>query len=347
MESEVIGVAQSDPVYPRDSTLVFVNGTLVEASGHSIDLFLDLAYILKFKPVMKKGAGWGDKLPNGSWSGISTQLLANDADICISQATLNVDRAEVFTFFQPTYLGNYLAHFRQIPSRSLRNVFLQPFHEEVWLLLLVASIMALLSLKLMYVFKFKNIFYGFPWYVQDFTMGKQYEKGSLSDLLLWIVGCISQKGWSLTPEGLGMKIVFYTTIITTTIVYVAYSANLVAIFKTSDTPITEFSTLRKQLKIIGDKSIPFITDIVQNSSRQKKRSSHQEFMALNDAVEEVLATRSAFLTVDGFFNAFLDSNRTSYEYCQQISTIKALKTTRWAGMYARRNWSKKEVFGRR
>ena len=83
-------------------------------------------------------------------------------------------------------------------------------------------------------------------------------------------------------------------------------------------------------------------------SRKKGTFLEKEFLDLSEAVEAVLHSPSAFLTLDSFFPTFATQvNHTEREYCKKIQTLKALNSIRWAGMYVRRNWKYKEHFGQK
>ncbi|XP_046615060.1 uncharacterized protein LOC124302692 [Neodiprion virginianus] len=104
--------------------------------GYCIDLMKKLAETMDFdyELVIPSSGGFGERLPNGKWTGIVGDLLRGEIDIAVAPLTMTSEREEVIDFVAPYYeqSGILIAIRKPVRKTSLFK-FMTVLRLEVWL----------------------------------------------------------------------------------------------------------------------------------------------------------------------------------------------------------------------
>jgi len=99
-----------------------------------------------------EGNGWMGLFPNGTWTGMSGQVVNGEADISISQAStiMMTDQLHGISFLHPTSVGYLVAIFRQPAAIGIRDVASKAFQPLTWICLLAQWIFIIICLHIAY-----------------------------------------------------------------------------------------------------------------------------------------------------------------------------------------------------
>lgn len=123
------------------------------------------------------------------------------------------------------------AFFVQPRTNTGRNIFLEPFHPNLWFSLLSLQIFLILSIRIISFFAKERI-------------GLEREDEILTNqITLWTWSTICQQGFHAPPKLTCLRIALITWVLTSLIVYVSYSAKLVSMFSLQILPIKNFEDL--------------------------------------------------------------------------------------------------------
>ncbi|XP_046753851.1 glutamate receptor ionotropic, kainate 4 isoform X2 [Diprion similis] len=104
--------------------------------GYCIDLMKKLAETMDFdyELVIPASGDFGERLPNGKWTGIVGDLLRGEIDIAVAALTMTSEREEVIDFVAPYYeqSGILIAIRKPVRKTSLFK-FMTVLRLEVWL----------------------------------------------------------------------------------------------------------------------------------------------------------------------------------------------------------------------
>lgn len=82
-----------------------------------------------------KGNGWAGLLPNGTWTGMAAQLINNEADLSIAQASmlLMINELKGVSFLHSTSAGQFVALFQQPNRNSDRRLLSSVLSNHTWI----------------------------------------------------------------------------------------------------------------------------------------------------------------------------------------------------------------------
>ncbi|OXA55455.1 uncharacterized protein LOC110849266 [Folsomia candida] len=315
----VVGLA--DPDYAYQLTLKNCSdGSIDFNSGFALDLLLLLQYSLNFTYVALKGEGWSDLLPNGSWAGVGRQVLSNEAEFSIAQATLLPWNVKVFDFLFPTSKGFLVAAFRQPPSNSVRNILTASFPPVLWLVLFIFALIFIISIKVLH---FGKTFYNerVCSVIKSVDINEEEEEeeeeGWMDALLAldasyWVLVTFCQRNSVGSPESIPMRIIYLALTILCIVAYVVFSAALVSNLSVELLPIRTFTDLiQSQLRIYGDVSIPFTHDYVKNIVNERLTGEGKSllpslddtyFVNVQNGVRKVIDRKSTYISFEDALN---------------------------------------------
>ncbi|XP_063626931.1 glutamate receptor ionotropic, kainate 2-like [Cydia splendana] len=161
---------------------------------------------------------WGYVDKNGSWNGIVERLIKKEGDI----GTLTIftqERMKTIDYIAMVGTTAVRFVFREPPLAYVSNIFALPFTGAVWLAVFVCVLACALFL---YITS--------KW---EATMGMHPMQldGSWADVLILIIGAVLQQGCTLEPRRAAGRIVTLLLFIALTILYAAYSANIVVLLR--------------------------------------------------------------------------------------------------------------------
>ncbi|XP_073250677.1 glutamate receptor ionotropic, kainate 5-like [Porites lutea] len=224
------------------------DGDNVWYEGYSIDLFKELAKILKFAYEFypTPDGYYGAKTENGTWNGLVGELIGKRADVIVASLTVTERRAKVVDFSVPFmfYTNDILMKKSSKEDHDLLQ-FMSPFHNSVWFCTLGA-------LVLISVAVFAINYYS-PYGYKDESGRRTSDEFSYFNSLWFAVACMLQQGGDNTPRSLSGRILTGCYWFCILIWVSTYTANLAAFFtvKNAERPINNLKDLANSNYEIG------------------------------------------------------------------------------------------------
>nr|QZH55081.1 ionotropic receptor 75p.1 [Achelura yunnanensis] len=161
---------------------------------------------------------WGYRDKQGNWQGLIDHLLKKEADL----GTLTIftkERTEHIDYIAMVGSTAVRFVFREPPLAYVSNIFTLPFSGAVWFAILTCVLGC--SLFLYITSKWEA------------TMGSHPLQldGSWADVLILIIGAVLQQGCTLEPRFTAGRCVTLLLFVSLTILYAAYSANIVVLLR--------------------------------------------------------------------------------------------------------------------
>ncbi|XP_073251451.1 glutamate receptor 2-like [Porites lutea] len=218
------------------------DGDSVWYEGYCIDLFKELAKILKFTYEFypTPDGYYGAKTENGTWNGLIGELIKKRADVIVASLTVTELRAKVVDFTVPFmfYTNDILMKKSSKENHDLLQ-FMSPFHSSVWFC-------TLSSLVIVSVAVFGINYYS-PYGYKDENGRRTSDEFSYFNSLWFAVACMLQQGGDNTPRSLSGRILTGCYWFCILIWVSTYTANLAAFFtvKYAEHPINNLEDLAK------------------------------------------------------------------------------------------------------
>ncbi|CAB3229110.1 unnamed protein product [Arctia plantaginis] len=173
---------------------------------------------------------WGYKDKNGQWQGLVDHLMKKEADL----GTLTIftqERMKVVDYIAMVGSTAVRFVFREPPLSLVSNIFALPFSESVWLAILVCVLGC--SLFLFITSKWEA----------SVEMHPLQLDGSWADVLILIIGAVLQQGCTLEPRYAAGRCVTLILFVALTILYAAYSANIVVLLRAPSSSVRSLPDL--------------------------------------------------------------------------------------------------------
>nr|QIJ45767.1 ionotropic receptor [Glyphodes pyloalis] len=161
---------------------------------------------------------WGYRDKNGNWQGIIDNLIKKKADL----GTLTIftqERMEVIDYVAMVGSTAVRFVFREPPLSYISNIFTLPFTAAVW----VAIVVCVLGCSIFLYITSK--------WEASMSMHQFQLNGSWADVIILIIGAVLQQGCTLEPRYAAGRSVTLLLFIALTILYAAYSANIVVLLR--------------------------------------------------------------------------------------------------------------------
>ncbi|XP_050352202.1 uncharacterized protein LOC126774709 [Nymphalis io] len=173
---------------------------------------------------------WGYKDKNGNWQGIIDHLLKKEADL----GTLTIftqERMKAIDYIAMVGSTAVRFVFREPPLALLENIFALPFTTAVW----VAIFICVMGCALFLYITSK-------W---EATVGMHplQLNGTWADVLILIIGAVLQQGCTLEPRYAAGRCVTLLLFVALTILYAAYSANIVVLLRAPSSSVRSLPDL--------------------------------------------------------------------------------------------------------
>ena len=245
--------------------------------GFAIDLISEIAEILKFNYTFKwvdDGAYGFRNKETGEWNGLMGELLAQKADLAITDLTITYEREQAVDFSMP-FMNLGISILYKKPQKKPPDLFsfLSPLSLDVWIytaaaylgvsiLLFILARFNIITIIIVVVVVIIIITINFI-----FTRFSPYEwdnphpcteeaevlvnEFSLCNSMWFTIGSLMQQGSDISPKAISTRMVAGMWWFFTLIMISSYTANLAAFLTVErmESPIESAEDLAKQTKI--------------------------------------------------------------------------------------------------
>ncbi|XP_052755887.1 glutamate receptor 1-like [Galleria mellonella] len=234
---------------------------------------------------------WGYKDKNGNYQGIIEHLLKKEADLG-TMAFFTEERLEIIDYVAMVGTTGIRFVFREPPLANTANIFTLPFTRDVWLAILICILGCALFL---YITS--------KWEATMSTHQTQLD-GSWADVLILIIGAVLQQGCTLEPRYAAGRIVTLLLFVALTILYAAYSANIVVLLRAPSSSVRSLSDLLHSPIKLGASDFVYnryffkqLNDSVRKAIYDTKiapKGKKPNFYSMKDGVEKIRKGLFAF-----------------------------------------------------
>ncbi|CAL8102627.1 unnamed protein product [Orchesella dallaii] len=324
-------VGQIDPNYQHRLTFLEKDNESVEfTSGQCLEILLLLQVLMNFSFVPIKGSGWMGRFPNGSYSGMASQLVYEGADISISQSAMliSMDIMEAISFLQPTSTGHFMALFHQPKASSYRNLMTSVFSNNTLACYVATWIALLLSILILSSFQLKM------------RICKEWDLDFVKESASWAMATACITAWyryPTIPTSMHLRLATFIGSFVAYFGYVAFSAGITVNLVTEPVPIQNVEQLASShLEKVLDKFLFVSIDAFKKVSGHNQNGNGKQ-VTIQDALSKLLLNHEdgmAFITfADGFATAFHQMNFHDNVFCDNLATI-LLESSRIKGAMA-------------
>ncbi|CAL8095559.1 unnamed protein product [Orchesella dallaii] len=334
-------IAQYDPDYKeRIRVLVRDDGTVEFVNGMCLDILLAMQISMNFSFVPMKGNGWVGVLPNGSWTGMAAQLINEEGDLSIAQASmlLMINQLNGISFLHPSSTGQFVALFRQPKASSYKNLLTSVLTTQCW--------------------KFYFITWGIIvgtvvciWFLQrQFSKPTEMDLAFVKGAVMWAVTTACVIGWYLRPSSMSYRGICIFASYLAYCTFVAFQAGLTVNLVTEVRPIRSFEELAlSNLQVFTDKWLPVSRSLVEKIYSQRGVQiplENSNLYTVDDGIHKIIHDDPpvAFVTfTDAVTTVFHRLLYSDPFFCEKVSSVLIASERTPAGMFVKRKSSLKEV----
>ncbi|XP_052755800.1 glutamate receptor U1-like [Galleria mellonella] len=236
-------------------------------------------------------SSWGYKDKNGNFNGLVESLRIKDADLG-TMALLTADRLEVIDYIAMVGSTGVKFVFRKPPLSNVSNIFTLPFTMDVWLAILVCVLGCALFLYITSKWE------------ATMSLNQFQLDGSWADVLILIIGAVLQQGCTLEPRYASGRAVTLLLFIALTILYAAYSANIVVLLRAPSSSVRTLSDLLNSPIELGASDVVYnryflkqLNDSLRKAIYDTKiapKGKKPNFYNMEDGVEKIRKGLFAF-----------------------------------------------------
>jgi ABC-type amino acid transport substrate-binding protein len=228
-----------------------VEGGTEPFEGYCVDLAKKICHDylhVDYEIRLVKDQVYGEKMANGTWSGMVGELTRREADIAIAPLTISSMRERVIDFSKP-FMQLGISIMIKKPEKQKPGVFsfMDPLSYEIWMCIVFSYLAVSTVLFLVSRFSPKE------WQIEDSVHGPTFTNDFTILNSLWFsLGAFMRRGCDVCPRSLAGRIVGSAWWFFTLIIISSYTANLAA-FLTIErmlTPIESADDLAKQTEIL-------------------------------------------------------------------------------------------------
>nr|ULA45343.1 chemosensory ionotropic receptor IR75p.1 [Agrotis segetum] len=234
---------------------------------------------------------WGYKDKHGNWQGIVDQLVKKEADL----GTLTIftqERMMVVDYIAMVGSTAVRFVFREPPLSYISNIFTLPFSGAVWLAIFICVLGCSIFLYI-----------ASKW---EATMGMHPLQldGSWADVLILIIGAVLQQGCTLEPRYGAGRCVTLILFVALTILYAAYSANIVVLLRAPSSSVRSLPDLLNSPLKLGASDFEYnryffkkLNDPIRKTIYEKKiapKGKKPNYYSMKDGVERIRKGLFAF-----------------------------------------------------
>ncbi|CAH2042052.1 unnamed protein product, partial [Iphiclides podalirius] len=234
---------------------------------------------------------WGYRDKNGNWQGIIDHLLKKEADL----GTLTIftqERMECIDYIAMVGSTAVRFVFREPPLALLSNIFTLPFTGGVWLAIIVCVLACAIFLYI-----------ASKWEA-TVAMHPTQLNGTWADVLILIIGAVLQQGCTLEPRYAAGRCVTLLLFIALTILYSAYSANIVVLLRAPSSSVRSLPDLLNSPLKLGASDFEYnryffkkLNEPIRKAIYDKKiapKGKKPNFYSMKEGVEKIRRGLFAF-----------------------------------------------------
>nr|AMM70652.1 ionotropic receptor 75p1 [Heliconius melpomene rosina] len=234
---------------------------------------------------------WGYKDKNGNWQGIIDHLLKKEADI----GTLTIftqERMKVIDYIAMVGSTAVRFVFREPPLALLENIFTLPFTGAVWIAIAICVLGCALFLYITSKWE------------ASVDMHPLQLNGSWADVLILIIGAVLQQGCTLEPRYAAGRCVTLLLFVALTILYSAYSANIVVLLRAPSSSVRSLNDLLNSPLKLGASDFEYnryffkkLNEPIRKAIYNKKiapKGKKPNFYTMKEGVEKIRRGLFAF-----------------------------------------------------
>ncbi|XP_046970208.1 glutamate receptor U1-like [Vanessa cardui] len=234
---------------------------------------------------------WGYKDKNGNWQGIIDHLLKKEADL----GTLTIftqERMKVIDYIAMVGSTAVRFVFREPPLALLENIFALPFTTAVWVAIFICVMGCALFLYITSKWE------------ASVGMHPLQLNGSWADVLILIIGAVLQQGCTLEPRYAAGRCVTLLLFVALTILYAAYSANIVVLLRAPSSSVRSLPDLLNSPLKLGASDFEYnryffkkLNEPIRKAIYNKKiapKGKKPNFYTMKEGVEKIRKGLFAF-----------------------------------------------------
>ncbi|CAL8102631.1 unnamed protein product [Orchesella dallaii] len=266
-----------------------------------------------FVPI--KGSGWMGRFPNGSYSGMASQLVYEGADISISQSAMliSTDVLESISFLHPTSTGQFMALFRQPKASSYRNLMTSVFSNNTLACYVAMWIIIVFGILILSSFQLKM------------RICKEWDLDFVKESASWAIATACITAWYRRPTSVHLRLATFVGSFVANFGYVAFSAGITVNLITEPVPIQNVEQLASStLEKITDKFL-FVSNDVFKQVYGHNNKGNKKQLTIQDALSKLLSKQDdgmAFITLaDGLATVFHQMSFPDNIFCEAFSAV--------------------------
>ncbi|XP_018367721.1 PREDICTED: glutamate receptor ionotropic, kainate 2-like [Trachymyrmex cornetzi] len=212
--------------------------------GFAVDVIQEISQILEFNYTLQVESDYGS-MKDGAWSGMLGKIMADEADLAITDLTITSQRATYFDFTTPIMnLGISILYKRPTKAPPSLFSFLSPFSNDVWIYLIGAYVIVSLLLYIIGRICPAEWSNPYPCIEEPEELENQF---SFKNAFWFAIGAIMQQGSEIAPIGISTRMVASCWWFFCLIMVSSYTANLAA-FLTVETVTSPFDNVDELVK---------------------------------------------------------------------------------------------------
>lgn len=241
----IVLISLTPPYGMQKESTVTLNGN-ERYEGFGVDIIEEISKILEFNYTLQVVGDYGS-LNNRTkkWSGMLGKIIADEADLAITDLTITSDRQAYVDFTNPIMnLGISILYRKPTKAPPSLFSFLSPFSNSVWYHLIGAYI--IISLLLYIVGRICPAEWNnpYPCIEEAEVLENQF---TFKNAFWFAIGSIMQQGSEIAPIGISTRMIASIWWFFCLIMVSSYTANLAA-FLTVETVVKPFSNVEELAK---------------------------------------------------------------------------------------------------
>ncbi|KAL0117231.1 hypothetical protein PUN28_010224 [Cardiocondyla obscurior] len=241
----IVLIALTKPYAMRKESMITLSGN-ERYEGFCVDIIQEISQILHFNYTLQVEKSTGKLIKDTKkWTGMLGKIIADEADMAITDLTITSEREEYVDFTNP-FLNLGISILYKKPSKEAPSLFsfLLPFSNEVWFYLIGAYVVVSLLLFIngrLCPAEWNN---PYPCIEETETLQNQF---SMKNSFWFAIGSIMQQGSEIAPIGISTRMIASCWWFFCLIMVSSYTANLAA-FLTTDTIVQPFDNVEELAK---------------------------------------------------------------------------------------------------
>ncbi|XP_039947980.1 glutamate receptor 1 [Bactrocera tryoni] len=128
------------------NSLYHKNFDPMQRKTYQLVKLMEPIFDVSFQPALRKT--WGEQAPNGSWDGVMKLLLSGEAEFSLCPMRFVPNRVHLIHYTIAVHTEFVFFIFRHPHRNDIRNIFFEPFVEEVWYTVIAIVVLTILLLQL-------------------------------------------------------------------------------------------------------------------------------------------------------------------------------------------------------